>query len=42
MNAEQKRAWLGVATMTACIVDFFTRSVGGLASYGRQVEAENA
>jgi len=22
MNAEQKRAWLGVATMTACVVGF--------------------
>ena len=23
MNAEQKRAWLGVATMTACVVGYF-------------------
>jgi hypothetical protein len=23
MNAEQKRAWLGVVTMTACVVGFF-------------------
>jgi hypothetical protein len=22
MNAEQKRAWLGVATMTACVVGY--------------------
>ena len=23
MNAEQKRAWLGVATMTACVIGYF-------------------
>ena len=23
MNAEQKRAWLGVVTMSACVVGYF-------------------
>jgi hypothetical protein len=42
MNAEQKRAWLGVASGIACVVLHFVRSLAVLIFYGRHVESDHA